>query len=87
MDLHIFTENFTKNFFQVNWEINHRGSSSVAFLRCVGQEETFRWVQAFLHLESISLWKNGFGEFCHMGKILISFFCNPGSTWKTSLTH
>ena len=30
--------------FQVNWEINYRtGSSSVAFLRCMGQEETFRW--------------------------------------------
>ena len=40
--------------FQVNWEINYRGSSSVAFLRCMGQEETFRWPLAFFHLESIS---------------------------------
>ena len=38
--------------FQVNWEINYRGSSSVAFLRCMGQEETFRWPRAFFHLES-----------------------------------
>ena len=63
-------------FFQVNWEINYRRSSSKLFLRCMGQEETFR----FSHFTFLSLRIQE-----QSGKFLLPFGTRRGGVFRSDL--